>query len=506
MPLRLGSNKWIYVLAALISILWVVFTWKGLTTAIEIWYISEIFNHCFIVLPACLYLVWEKRKEIPWHCARIEWWLLPVILMQLLLYLFGYAGDINLFMHVATFSMLLTITWFLLGNIVAKHMVFPLFFILFSIPVGEELVPYLQEIAADFSVMLLEASGVPVFKNGLYIEIPEGKFLVAEACSGISFLIASIVLGNLYAYLNLKRLKTRLLFVALSIVFPVVANVIRVYGIIMIGHLSDMEHAVGADHLIYGWFFFAFVLVVLFLIGEAIRKVELKKLSKLPDPPSKPSTLQGSPYSGSSLGPTSCVLLILFFASGLIKIHSLDEPQNNAKHYSSYMFEMNQTKHNGRSRVLWEPDYDKAMAKYQQSYMLNGTEVVNYVALFSTSDGEIVRNQDRLYNQERWTIASKRSVQLHDGLLFNVDNVVSVTNASMEIYSAYLIDNRLFTSKAKAKLYETWAKLKNGSASGALLAVAVIRDGKQGELSDEQKEHIINFVDKVQEAMKDGKS
>jgi len=169
-------------------------------------------------------------------------------------------------MHLALFSLLPTLIWFAIGNKAAWHIVFPLFFMMFSIPIGEELIPFLQEVTADLSVYFLGLTGVPLFRSGLYIEIPEGRFLVAEACSGISFFIASIVIGNLYAHMNLHSPVRRILFVGLAILYPILANAIRVYGIILTGHLTDMQHAVGADHLIYGWFFFAMVIIILVLI------------------------------------------------------------------------------------------------------------------------------------------------------------------------------------------------------------------------------------------------
>ncbi|MEI8648950.1 exosortase [Paraglaciecola sp. Hal342] len=149
---------------------------------------------------------------------------------------------------------------------------FPLFFIVFCIPVGEELIPTLQAITADMSVMMLQWVNVPIYRSGLYIEIPEGRFLVAEACSGISFFIASIVIGSLYAYMNMQSRIRRVSFVCISILFPIIANAIRVFGIILTGHLTNMEHAVGADHLIYGWVFFSLVIVCLIGLGELIRE------------------------------------------------------------------------------------------------------------------------------------------------------------------------------------------------------------------------------------------
>ncbi len=45
------------------------------------------------------------------------------------------------------------------------------------------------------------------------------------------------------------------------------ANTLRAYIIVMLGHFSDMKVATGADHLIYGWVFFGLVMFLLFWIG-----------------------------------------------------------------------------------------------------------------------------------------------------------------------------------------------------------------------------------------------
>ncbi len=52
-----------------------------------------------------------------------------------------------------------------------------------------------------------------------------------------------------------------------SIVVPVIANWMRAYMIVMLGHLSGNKIAVGVDHLIYGWVFFGVVIMLMFIIG-----------------------------------------------------------------------------------------------------------------------------------------------------------------------------------------------------------------------------------------------
>src|SRR5690606_11146581 len=49
------------------------------------------------------------------------------------------------------------------------------------------------------------------------------------------------------------------------------------FTIVLIGHYVDMEYASGADHLIYGWVFFAIVLFLLILIGETFREKHAAK-------------------------------------------------------------------------------------------------------------------------------------------------------------------------------------------------------------------------------------
>src|SRR5690606_24456170 len=98
--------------------------------------------------------------------------------------------------------------------------------------------------------------------------IPSGDWSVVEGCSGLRYLIASITLGCLYAYLTYRSQVRRLVFVAVALIFPVIANGLRAYMIVMIAHLSDMKLALGVDHFIYGWVFFGLVMLLMFWIGS----------------------------------------------------------------------------------------------------------------------------------------------------------------------------------------------------------------------------------------------
>src|SRR5258706_16017176 len=139
------------------------------------------------------------------------------------------------------------------GREVAGAIGFPLGFLVLGVPMGEGLIPPMMDWTADFTVRALQFSGIPVFREGLFFTIPSGNWSVVEGCSGVRYLIASLTVGVLFAYLSYRRTWKRLLFAAMSIVVPIIANGMRAYLIVMIAHLSNNQLAHGVDHFIYGW-------------------------------------------------------------------------------------------------------------------------------------------------------------------------------------------------------------------------------------------------------------
>ena len=99
----------------------------------------------------------------------------------------------------------------------------------------------------------LKLTGIPVYREGLWFSLPTGDWSVVKACSGVRYLIASVTLGVMYAYITYHTLWKRLLFILMSLVIPILANGIRAYIIVMIGHLSNLEYATGVDHMVYVW-------------------------------------------------------------------------------------------------------------------------------------------------------------------------------------------------------------------------------------------------------------
>lgn len=268
LPLTL-AQRWLHALPALLMLLaWIMFLYRYTADAMVLtWYRSETFTHGFLVPPIVLWLVWRQRRVIAVQTPQPTVGAFVFIACAAFVWLLGDLVAVNAVTQLAFVALLVLTVPAVLGWSVARLVIFPLGFLFFAVPIGEFLLPQLMEWTANFTVLALRLSGVPVYREGLQFVIPSGNWSVVEACSGVRYLIASLTVGTLFAYLNYQSAKRRILFVMVSIVVPVVANWMRAYMIVMLGHLSGNRLAVGVDHLIYGWLFFGVVIMLMFIIG-----------------------------------------------------------------------------------------------------------------------------------------------------------------------------------------------------------------------------------------------
>ncbi len=257
--------------AGLLTLLMLVATlWlqrEPLLGMVGIWWRSDTFAHALLVPPIALWLAWRKRDVLA-GLVPVVW--PPGLVLVALGALLGAAGElaqVNAAQHFAIVFLIQGTVLLCLGKAVGRVLAFPLLFLLFAPPFGEFLLPVMMSATADFTVAALKLTGIPVYREGLVFIIPSGTWSVVEACSGVRYLMASAMVGSLFAYLNFNGWRKRAAFVAFSLLVPLVANWLRAYFIVLLGHVSDNRLATGADHLVYGWVFFGFIMLIMFMVG-----------------------------------------------------------------------------------------------------------------------------------------------------------------------------------------------------------------------------------------------
>ncbi|MGG7054709.1 exosortase A [Nitrosomonas sp. ANs5] len=404
--MRRSTAVWITLLT-IVLILWIY--QEVAVSIVATWLSSDTYAHGFLIVPFSLYMIWQSRHQLAAVDFRQNFW--PVLLLAGLG--FGWVmasiASVLVVQQYALVAMIPLIVWAMLGRQLFVALIFPLAYLLFAVPFGEALIPPLIDFTADFTVSALQLTGIPVYREGSFFSIPSGNWSVVEACSGVRYLIASVTLGTLYAYLTYHSLTRRLVFIGLSIIVPIIANGLRAYMIVMIGHLSDMQLAVGVDHLIYGWIFFGLVMLLLFWIGAFWREDHLDTESTQN---SAPATRQAAAVSRQgTLGMAVLVVTVAAIWPGYVTYLDAQRSQHPvpAIHITD---PAGQWAPNASPLSDWMPSYVGAPTQYISHFRNEQQRVSLYITYY--------RNQlqgDELINSGHMLVAHKLTGwrRLNDG-------------------------------------------------------------------------------------------
>ncbi len=263
--------SWLLALSllALTTLLTLWLLWPSVLSMAHIWLNSQTYAHGMFIPALALFLAWTRRREVAQAQPQPWAWGLAWIALAILAWILARSVDVKTVQHFALVATLPGLVLTLLGPRVAWILVFPLAYLFFAVPFGDFLIEPMMGYTARISVLLLKLSGVPVYMDGYYISIPAADFVVVEACSGVRYLIASVALGLVYAYLNYDSLWRRLAFMTLAVALPILANVLRVYTIIMTAHFTNGQITLaGHGHIVVGWVFFGVVMFLMFWLGS----------------------------------------------------------------------------------------------------------------------------------------------------------------------------------------------------------------------------------------------
>ena len=242
------------------------------TAAVRVWIESTAYGHCFLVAPIAAYLIWDRRDSlrglVPEPAPALALLGLPLPFAWLVAERLGIMEGRQLVAMGAVELLFLVV----LGWRFFYALSGPLLYLVFLVPFGAFLTTPLQNFTAWFIDVGLTVLNIPHIMTDMTIEITSGAFYVAEACAGLRFLIASVAFGVFFALLNYRSPGRRAAFILASIVVPIIANGFRALGIVVLGDILGSAEAAAADHLIYGWVFFSFVMLLLVAAGLPFRE------------------------------------------------------------------------------------------------------------------------------------------------------------------------------------------------------------------------------------------
>ncbi len=242
-----------------------------------LWSSSE-HGHGPIVLSVCLWLLYKRWTDaratlVVAPAPAIAW---PVLLLGALLYVFGRTLDV-VYAEVGSFiPMLIGVLLLIDGPAAVRALSFPLFFMIFMIPLPGFLVdPIGQAMKLMVSTAtdhILHALGYPISRSGVILQIGPYQLLVADACAGMRTLFMLEALGILY--LNLVRYSSWLRNVTLAVlIVPIsfTANIIRVVVLSLVTYYLGDEAGQGFLHGFAGMVLFLSALALIISADTLLR-------------------------------------------------------------------------------------------------------------------------------------------------------------------------------------------------------------------------------------------
>jgi exosortase A len=445
--------------------------WTEIAAAVRVWMDSTAYNHCFLVLPLIGILLWTRRKVVASaHPSPMPG---ALLLLPGLALFWAAAALLDLLeaeqlLVVGLFDVLLLAV---LGWRLFRALLAPVLFLFFLVPFGAFLVPTLQRFTAAFATNGLSLVGIPVFADGLVIEIPEGSFEVAEACAGLRFLIASVVFGCFYATIVYRSKWCRLFFVFLSILVPILANGIRALGLILVAHFQGNATAVEADHVIYGWAFFT--LITLLLIGIGFILTDRLDQRTVPT-----TSISGSyrPSSGLRVAVIVCAALAMITAGPVwLRIF---EPASAAP-FQARLADLAPGNHwvNAPDDPAgWRPLLQGAGEIFPTTYRDGDKSASAYIVRYRVGlhDKPISRMFSAIADPEIWQVADTGRV-----FVPIVGQTVAVNTAmlkrqgfSRSVWWFYVIDGKVTASSLEARLLHARAALLSGQHVETFVAIS----------------------------------
>jgi EpsI family protein len=328
----------------------------------------------------------------------------------------------------------------------------------------------LQTVTAKMCMVLLGWTGVPAHIDGIFITTPGGYFKVAEACSGVKFLVAMVAMGALVSNLCFTSWSRRIAFMATCIIVPIIANGLRAFGTIYIAQSQGIEFAASFDHVFYGWIFFAIVMALIF--GMGWRFFDKHAAAPAFDPAKLQSSTGYKVRTGWALGLVLAIAALPVAWSTVVANRGTNVPSRiylpQVKGWIVVPY---------APSYPWKPRFDgnthNLLGRYRNA---SGAEVDLFIAVYDRQrEGrELVGyGQGAVDPGSRW--AWTENLSAPDNA--KAERITAPGPVAREVISFYRVGGVTTGSSAKTKLATMKARLLGGNQQAVAILVSAERQG-----------------------------
>lgn len=235
------------------------------------WNQESQYSLAFLVPFVSGYFLWKKWPEVRLTERSPASWGLALIAAALIMHMGGTILDVSGPSSVSILLYLVGGCIYFHGLRLVKVLAFPLAYLVFAVPIPggvTDIVGFpLQLWASGSTAAVLRAIGMEVTRTGVNLSVPGFEFQVAEACSGMSSLVALVGVTAVFAYLTRLPPSQKWLLFFMSAPVALVANIIRITTIALVGYKWGPDVATGLYHHWSSPLLFLIAILVLFFMN-----------------------------------------------------------------------------------------------------------------------------------------------------------------------------------------------------------------------------------------------
>ena len=224
------------------------------------------------------YLIWLKLDKIKEVTPQIA--LLPGSVMAAaggVIFILGHSSE-GFSLPVLSFLLVAGgLILVLFGTEVFKQVSFPVFFLAAMIPLPQAVDRWIADWMAQTStwgaVMLVRPMGVPLFREGFDIYLPDTHLYIAHGCSGIRYLLSYLVFGLAYAFRFKQSTTARALVVIGAVPLSIAGGVLRLTIIFFSAYYIGPIMVEHRPHVLLSWSVFTILLVGVIGVDRYVSRV-----------------------------------------------------------------------------------------------------------------------------------------------------------------------------------------------------------------------------------------
>lgn len=243
----------------------------ALADLVRRWRIEDEYNYGPLALAVAAYLLWLNRETFVTVRGEGAWIGCAVVAAGTFLSMIGVFAESYFLQQYGILATLFGMIWATGGSAAAKACWPAFFLLLLTIPLPYTLQAIftvkLQLLSSLLGVSAIRLIGIPIYLEGNIIDLGDYKLQVAEACSGLRYVLPLTCLSFIVALISPMAAWKRIFVFLFAAPLAVLINGVRIAIVAFLVDRYGRQMADGFLHYFEGWIIFAAGVAALLLLS-----------------------------------------------------------------------------------------------------------------------------------------------------------------------------------------------------------------------------------------------